>query len=70
MPTRQEALPGSLRSAPRARSTCVFCGRAMTAPNDVDGTPIHPDCFTRMCVAALVAVVPTRRWVPYLGWSE
>jgi hypothetical protein len=66
MPTRQGSVHAKIRSE---TSTCVFCGRAMAA-NDVDGTPIHPDCFTRMCVAALVQDVPTRRWVPYLGWSE
>jgi hypothetical protein len=67
MPIGQGSVPARIRPE---TSTCVFCVRTMTAPNAVDGTPIHPDCFTRMCVAALVRDVPTRRWVPYLGWSE
>lgn len=70
MPTRPEALPDSIRPTPNGTSTCVFCGRAMGAPNTIDGTLIHPDCFTRMCVAALARGGSTRRWVPYLGWSE
>lgn len=38
--------------------SCVFCGRPMAAPNTVAGVPIHLDCFTRMCVAALVKDMP------------
>ena len=47
---------------------CVFCGRSMTAPATLSGSPIHPDCFTRMCVTALVEGTPGWRWIPYLGW--
>ena len=41
----------------------------MTTPNLIGDTPLHPDCFTLMCVAALVKDVPKWRWIPYLGWS-
>ena len=40
---------------------CVFCGRSMATPNTVAGTSIHPDCFTRMCVKALVKDLPASR---------
>lgn len=33
------------------------------------GVPIHPDCFTRICVAALVEDLPVWRWIPYLSGS-
>lgn len=49
--------------------SCVFCGRSMAAPGTVAGVPIHPDCFTRMCIAALVNDAPRWRWIPYLGWT-
>ena len=55
-------------STSRAAS-CVFCGRLMAAPSAIAGTPIHPECFIRMCVAALVEDIPKWRWVPYVGWT-
>ena len=71
--TTDKPLPATL--APDRRETaalglppCVFCGRSMTAPATIGGSPIHPDCFTRMCVATLVEGTPGWRWIPYLGW--
>jgi len=48
--------------------SCVFCGHLMAVSNTVGGDPIHPDCFTRMCVEALVRKIPVWRWIPYQGW--
>lgn len=50
-------------------AACVYCGREMATPNLVGGRPIHPVCFTRMCVAALVDELPRWRWIPYVGWT-
>ena len=60
----------TVRQDPTSRSaSCAFCGRTMTTPNMIGDAPLHPDCFTRMCVAALTQDAPAWRWVPYLGWS-
>ena len=56
------------KPTPATLPSCVLCGRPTTAPDRVAGAPIHPDCFTRMCVATLVDDVPAWRWIPFLGW--
>ena len=73
MVTTDKPLPATLPpdrhgDVARRLPSCVFCGRSMIAPDAVAGAPIHPDCFTRMCVATLVEGTPEWRWIPYQGW--
>ena len=52
-------------------ASCVFCGRTMTTPNLIGDNPLHPDCFTRMCVAAFVKDVPKCAGSPtWVGASD
>lgn len=57
------------KPTPATLPSCVFCGGLMATPDTVAGAPIHPDCFTRLCVATFVEDVPAWRWIPFQGWA-
>ena len=74
MVTTEKSIPTTLPpvhsgDAALGLPSCVFCGRSMATLDTGAGAPIHPDCFTNMCVATLVEETPRWRWIPYLGWT-